>query len=214
MPVLIKGYVIGIVALISLPAIAYQGQMAAGVTGGYSVLDRGGALTPDTANGASFGLDLSYGLTESFGIGLETNFDVQSPFTLYGLGEVPGEAPGETEIGPVEINRVKASYVSQLTLSIIYVLDVMKLMPYFSLGVSGARNDQQTRRYDSWGYVLGMRLSIGAQYQVLEYLDVGAVFQSDFYYKGVSDFVGRIAVLARIAVKFNVGKLGKRPPPK
>ncbi len=196
-----------------VPVLGYGGNLGLGVAGGYVTTGRLGERPPATVDGGGFGVHLTYGFNESWGLCLEGNFDWHAPYTVYVLDEIADETEDETTVGYVEGATVERSFATSIALSVLYIVDVMRLMPYLGAGVIGARYNQKWGQTPIVGYDLGFRVTIGADFALLEYLSVGVVLHNDNYLVGNSDFYTRLEIMARVTFIFDVGKFGREPEP-
>ena len=198
---------------------AFEKSLRVGANIGYSANGRREALPPDTVHGAAFGFFLTYGITDSIGVSIDGSLDWHPAYRVYTLGEVPAPdatGPDDLVVGHVADYQVTRSYLSELALSVVYVIDVMDLLPFLLLGVSGARQDRIAKReaekgtlieYQG-GYVVGVRFGLGFDYMLLEQLGLGAQLASDIFLTNQIEFKGRLTVLARVTLVFDVSNFG------
>ncbi len=191
-------------------AQGYGGQLGVGAEAGYCASGRIEDTPPGSVHGGAFGAHLTYGFNDSWGISAEGNFDLHTPYVIYKKGEVEGEVPGVTEVDWVEDLSVDRSFASSVTLSVVYIVDVMRMLPFIALGVNGVRVDQRSGSVTRTGYAFGVRISLGVDYMLTDNLGLGAVLHYDNNIVGRSDFLRRIEILARITFFFDVANLGSR----
>ncbi len=201
-------------AIVLLPCAleAYGRHLGLGVEGGYVATGRNGSNPPEMVHGGALGAHITYVFTDSWGICLQGDVNWHAPYTIYALGEVAAqtEADEETSVGYVESDSVDASIATSASLSVIYVVDVMRLRPFLDLGITGARVDQRRENWLLTNLALGVRMGIGVDFMLFEYLGLGAAIYNDLYLFGDTDFGNRLEILARFTFLFDVGKLGRR----
>ncbi|MCP4600551.1 MAG: outer membrane beta-barrel protein [Proteobacteria bacterium] len=189
-----------------------------GVGGGYSATGRQGDDPPETVHGGTFGVHLTYGINDSWRISAEGNLDWHVPYVIYVLDEVPvetdpGTDPGadqgideeveeRTEVAYVKGPSVNRSISSSIALSVVYIVDVTHVVPFIGLGVTGIRVDELLGETSLTNYELGIRLSVGVDYMLNNYIGLGAVLHSDYLVHGHSYFNTRLEIVARVTFFF------------
>ncbi len=213
--------IIALAMILPQTSRAFEKSLRIGVNGGYGASARREDTPPGTIHGTAFGIFLVYGISSSWGISIESNLDWHSPSRIYKRGVVPASdptGPQDSELGHVGDYDVTRSYLSGITLSAVYAIDVSDIFPFFLLGVTGVRQDRIIEREIENGllieyqgaYALGLRFGIGFDYMLLKSLGLGAVLSSDIFLTDATDFKGRLTVLARITLVFDVSNFGKR----
>jgi Outer membrane protein beta-barrel domain len=207
-----------ILALVSLAALFLPGiasaidknQLSIGADLGYVATFRESGDQPPIVDGAAFGLHLEYGFDNTWGLRVEGNFDWHPDYGTIVVGEIVSPE-GEAEAGYLAGPSVTDCYLSATAISLVYNLDVMRVVPFLSLGVVGARVDQKENSVQTTNWELGIRMSIGADYMFLDYLGLGGILVSDQFFFGESDYENRMAVMARLTFFFDLssGSLAK-----
>ncbi|MCP4674981.1 MAG: hypothetical protein GY854_05650 [Deltaproteobacteria bacterium] len=211
-------------AMMLLPCAleAYGGHLGLGVEGGYVATGRDSGSPPEMVHGGALGAHITYGFTDSWGISLQGDVNWHTPYTVSVLGELAAEPQADTEtdtetdteektsVGYVEGDSVDASIATSVSLSLIYIVDVMRMQPFIDIGITGARVDQRMGDWLLTNFELGVRMGLGVDFMLFEYLGLGAAIYNDLYFIGDTDFSSRMEILARFTFFFDVGKLGRR----
>ena len=86
----------------------------------------------------------------------------------------------------------------------------MRLLPFIDVGITGARIDQRRGDWLLVNLAFGIRMGLGVDFMLFEYLGIGAAIYNDLFLFGGSDFSNRLEILARFTFLFDVSKLGRR----
>ena len=153
-----------------------------------------------------------YGFTDSLGISVEVgrtwyqSYSVESPKagdqtdTDEGDGkEVSEEGDDENEEEKTEIVSKRRPETTSLGLSIVYTLDVMRAMPFLSVGMAYVRIEEGMNEGQRVDYELGLRFCIGVEYMMSDRFALGVLGGYDRYITDTYEYGGRMAVVARIS---------------
>jgi hypothetical protein len=167
----------------------------------------------ETAHGIAFGGFFNFNFDNRWGLGLDLNRDWYFVTETVVVDEPGGEGgteapdPGFDEESGATETRNTITGVTNMALSVVYAIDVMRVVPFFALGVVG-----QLATLDE--YNIGARIGLGFDYLITENMGIGAVFHGDIFFLGNSEYQGRSAVLFRATFNFDVGEKTPNPATK
>lgn len=189
------------------PTVAFDKRLAIGAGGGYSQLVRRQPTDPTSAYGGGAAAHITFGLTDTFGLSLG------GAMAWYG-GYIPA-VPMETvdENGEPTTIYVKGPETSDLTtwdlaLSLIYAIDVTRIVPYLEIGAVAVRVAERLDGTEEVDLEVGMRIALGFDYLLLDHLSLGAAGGIDTYFTGTSGYGSRLAFLVRATLVWDLGELG------
>ncbi len=171
---------------------------------GYSGTYADTSKYPNIFNGAAFGLQGMYGFNESVALLLEGTFDWHAKYTSYVKDEVTNEDK-EVSMEWVAKSAVEHYYLTTWALSIVYAVDVTRVVPYLLAGTVGMRMDRTVDGVHDAAFGFGLRLGGGFDY-CFERLTIGAGITSDRYYVGNSDQERRILFFLRVSSLFHFSR--------
>jgi hypothetical protein len=180
---------------------------------GYCASDRAESGLPELVHGGALGLHLTYGITETWGISLEGNLDWYPPYQTYVLDQVIVETEdGDTDtlVGWVHGPWIGSSFLTSATASIIYMIDIMRVLPYVAVGLNASRSILKSGARYYKGSELGLRVSVGADYMFSPISGAGLALHEDISLVGTSAFSNRLAIMVRFIYFFNVENFVKR----
>ena len=183
-------------------SLGFAGQLGAGVDVGYSATFKSGDASPDILDGLAVGAHLTYGITKSFGLSFEGDFDWHPDYIMQTL-QAYQEAE-EVVVGYLDSAAVTRCFLTSVAASVVYAIDVMRVVPYLALGLVGTRSDQEINSRHIAEYDLGIRVSFGFTYALFDHLLLGAVLHSDTYLLSTTPYNTRIAVLANVTFAFDI----------
>lgn len=193
--------------LIAHVGFADVGSIGVGLEGGMSTLNRVSNNPPDTINGGMVGVLANYAFNDEFGVSLEGDLHIQGPYDILVRGLVPvddtaPEGKGDMIVDWIKGPHIKRSFVSSVTLSGLYFIEILTLRPYIVAGIAGIRSDLEYDFGQSTGYALGLRVGIGTDYLLMDKIGIGAIAQSDIFVIGASSYYTRLAFSARVTYFF------------
>jgi hypothetical protein len=187
-----------------MPRVAsgFSRQLWTGLDVGYSGTYVKEDTFPSIFDGLSFGANLFYGFNRFVGLSLEGAFDLHRAHTRYEIVEVQSGAT-QTVLGWAPGPKVSKYFLSSTALSVVYALDVMRVLPFVSIGVLGVRIDRKIDGQHQAEYDVGMRINLGFHYVFNTRFGLGALFTYDQHLYTNSDHKRRMAVLIRGTVVFD-----------
>lgn len=166
--------------------------------------------------GGGFRAHSVYGLTDSFGISLEggrswyQGYSVELAKAGDQMDTDSGEDESEEDTEQKEQERSsfskKRSRTSSLSLSVVYALDVMRAMPFLSIGVTSFRIEDETDDKRTVDYEIGLRFCIGVEYMLSERFALGVLGGYDRFVTDTHDYKGDISLTARISFVIGAGR--------
>lgn len=183
-------------------ALDFARSLQAGGHIGYSATYTDAGTKPTSFNGAAFGFQLVLGLTETVGLSLEGSFDWHKNYKECSKKEVTDD-DGELSLEWTPTADISRYFVSTAALSFVYIIDVTRLIPYFSIGPAGIRVDKTIDGRHDATYGFGIRASGGIDL-LFERFSVGLGVASDSYPVGNTDHGTRILFLLRISSLFYI----------
>lgn len=191
--------------------LAFDDQLEAGIEGGYANLTRRGGENPPLALGGGGGIRLRYGLTDWLGVvfaGRMTWYGAYRPWyrTTVTDPEDPEAEPVPVVVRGPAIERIQ---VRSFAFSLMYAFDVMRVVPFFSLGVVSARISEEHGGASVVDHELGLRTDLGADYALLDQLSIGATIGADTFLTDRSGYVSQFDIVVRISFLWEVGIFGR-----
>jgi hypothetical protein len=188
----------------SCRASDFARSLQAGGHVGYSSTHIDADTEPTSFNGAAFGFQLVLGLTEVVGLSLEGSFDLHKSYKERSKTEVTDE-DDNLSLGWEPSADISRYFVSTAALSIVYAIDVARLLPYFSLGPAGIRTDKTVDGIHEAAYGFGVRAAGGIDL-MFDRFCVGLGVAADSYWVGDTDHSTRILVWVRASALFHLKK--------
>ena len=177
-------------------------QLLAGLDVGYCGTYVQEDTFPSIFDGLSFGIHVLYGFNDFVGLSLEGAFDLHRSHTRYEIVEVQ-RGGNQTVLDWDEGPKVSNYYLSSTALSVVYALDVMRVVPFLSLGVMGARIDRKIDGQHRAEYDVGMRINVGFNYVFNNRFGLGTLFTYDQHIYANSDHKRRMTLLIRGSLVFD-----------
>ncbi len=196
---------LALLALVSLarPARALEGELRLAAGGQYSQLLRRSAGDPSLAHGGGPGIQLAYGLSDAWMVSAAGSLGWFAPWAPRIPTEMVNEE-GETVPVLAKGDRHDGILAAEMVFSVLYALDVMRVLPRFGAGVISARLDERRagERFVDWE--VGLRFEVGLDYDALEHLSIGAAAWFDTYFTARSAYIGKNTFLARITFRWDL----------
>ena len=187
--------------LYSLPSRTFAGEfqdtLQIGIHAGYSGTYIAPSVSPNIFNGVAVGAQVVFGINDFVGIAWDAAFDWHPSYREYLYEEYQnddGNLSMEWQPGP----RIDRYFVSTTALSLVYAIDVSRVVPYLTAGVSGARVDRDLDGVHEAQYALGVRLGGGFDYYFSKFTLGGGVTYDKYLY-GNTDHDARALFLLRIS---------------
>jgi hypothetical protein len=216
--------------MISSTAFAVGKNLVLGVDGQYSLLGRRADTGVGSLHGGAAGVHISYSFTDTWRLSLSgdhafyQSYMTQPQTAVEGNGETDTNGNGQDGEDIVDGNveqdqpsvSVSAVQLSSLALSVEYLVDIMRVMPFFAIGIIATRTyervetagDEETAIVGTASYDIGYRISLGFDYMLLGYLGLGAVLVSDNYITESSAYLGKLSILLRVTFCLDMGRFG------
>ncbi len=191
------------------PSIGYgfEKQLLVGVDAGYSGTFLSKKVWPYVFDGVALGAHITYGINSIIGVCLEGSFDLHKDH--YTAGEEVKEEDGEMVLTWVRGPKVTNYFLSTTALSLVYAVDVLRVVPYLSAGIVGARIDRRVAGKHEKDFEAGLRFSVGFDYNLLKHFGLGALVMTDRFYFGTSPHERRVTFLVRVSVGLTFDKSKK-----
>jgi len=132
---------LAICGVLPAPAAAYEDQGTLGIEAGYGVVVITDTTLPQ--HGVLFGLELSFGLGDQFAIRGHADY---------------GYHPGDDEM-----------HIGLFGVEVLYLLDIVRVVPYFGLGIDGIATGYQ----GAAGLELGFHVALGLEYLLSRHWLIG-----------------------------------------
>jgi hypothetical protein len=202
-------WVVAAAAALPIAAQAFDQRLGIGVGGDYSQLFRRQATDPLSAYGGGANVYIQYGFTDAFGASVAAGmawFGGYVPIVPVAAIDENGEQVTVFQRGP----QVDDIQLWDLALSLIYAIDVTRVVPYFALGVVSARIAETHAGQSVVDYEIGMRTDLGFDYKLLRHLTLGAAAGMDTYFTDSSGYSSRFEFIVRVTVIWDLCELGPR----
>lgn len=181
-----------------------------GLDAGYSTVPIRETYTPKGITGIASRVRGFYGLTNTIGIELlasTTIYTSYEPFYNDGNSNADNDDNPAIKAGP-KIDRVQLHAFSA---GAIYTLDLLKILPYFSAGVTyistGIHNDHDTKITNDFAVYLNGAI----EYRYKPYLWFGVVGNIHIPLTSNSPYLGKMDALVRITYIWRSQKLSSTP---
>jgi hypothetical protein len=168
-------------ALLFAPeARAFERQHHLGVDGGLSMLSIADKSTVDV--GAGFGLHYTYGLTDAF------NLVVEGASAIVAKGQLLDD--------PMNTPHTRPSTVSSFAVGAVYVLDVLRWVPYGGVLAGGYLMGGGT--LDRNKILGGVQFALGLDYQLTRSWAVGVAYRQHMIYTDLSTYPSYSTFFGRV----------------
>ena len=179
------------------PAGELQETLQLGIHIGYSGTYVDPAVSPNIFDGGAVGAHVVFGINDVVAVAWDAAFDWHRSYREYNYKEYENE-DGEVSMEWLPGAKIRRYFVSTTALSVLYAIDISRVVPYLVAGVSGARVDRDVNDVHDAGYALGLRVGGGFDYYFRRFT-VGVGITSDKYYLGNTDHDLRLVFLLRIS---------------
>ena len=183
-------------------------QLLLGGEVGYSGTFLSKDVFPYVFDGLALGAHLTYGITSVVGVCIEGSFDLHKDHVTAEKQVVVNE-DNEQELKWVEGPKVTNYFLSTTALSVVYAIDVLRVVPFLTAGIVGARIDRRVDGEHEKDFEAGLRFSLGFDYALLKHLALGAMVLTDRFYFGTSPHERRMAFMVRISAGLSFDKSKK-----
>ena len=185
-------------------ATAFDKRLQAGISTGYSATYIRKENIPNIFNGLALGGHIEYGLNRVFAISIDGAIDLHRPYRPWVKGERPN-SEGEMVPGWVEGPINDKYFLSTGAFSVLYAIDLFRIVPIISVGFVATREDRRIDGEHQTSRAFGFRIGGGFEYY-FKHFSVGAGIHSDRYVGSRdNDLVNRIAFSVKGAVVFDFG---------
>jgi hypothetical protein len=198
-------------AILPLGAAAteIEGPFGVEVGGGYANTAPRTAAYPNSLNGGAARARLSYDLTDALGVAAVAQiswFESRRP-----LVEIEYEdETGALVTGVAYGDAITRTRLQELGLGLIYALDVLRVVPFLSAGVSSLREVERAGSREVTGYDVVLWMEVGADLAVTERFRVGASAIFDLFLTERTELSGQTTFLVRAGVALGPAKAGRR----
>lgn len=198
------------IVLTLLPATGdgFAKQLLLGAEVGYSGTFLSKDVFPYIFDGVALGAHLTYGITSVVGVCVEGSFDLHKDHVTAEKQVIVNE-DNEQELKWVEGPKVTNYFLSTTALSLVYAIDVLRVVPFLTAGIVGARIDRRVNGEHEKDFEAGVRLSIGFDYALLKHLALGAMVLTDRFYFGTSPHERRVVFMVRFSAGLSFDKSKK-----
>jgi hypothetical protein len=146
---------------------------------------------------------LEYGLNRVFAVSIDGAVDLHRPYFLYERG-VGIDDEGNEVLDWTKPQKVTKYFHSSGAISVLYAIDLFKIVPVFAVGAIATRVDRRIDGKKETGRAFGIRIGGGFEYY-LGLFSFGAGVYSDRYFGGSARVVNRIFLALKGAVVFDLG---------
>jgi hypothetical protein len=212
-----KSSAVALAALLAAAALApgnagaseWEGVLGLEAGGGYSTASPRSASSPSALNGGAVRARLYYGLTDALGVAVTGQIawlQDRRPVASIQYEDETGAMLSALGYGDV-ITRTR---LQDLGGSLIYTLDVLRVVPFLAAGVASMRVVEEVAGAERVDHDVVLRFEIGADFAAHERFRIGASAVFDLFLTRHSDFTAQTAFLIRAAVVLGPAKLGSR----
>ena len=193
-----------LLAVLTTPATSrgFARQLWTGVDVGYSGTYTREDIFPSIFDGLSLGLHALYGFNSYVGISWEGAFDLHFKYQIYEQAEISNDS-GNTTLGWAPVAKVENYYLSSTAVSFVYAIDVLRFVPFISLGLLGVRVDKKIEGVHEHGYDLGIRINLGFNYIFKKRFGLGSLFSYDQHIYRNTGHKRRMVLLIRLSLVFD-----------
>ena len=186
------------------PSEGFDKRLQLGLSAGYSATYLRKDNWPNIFGGVALGGFAEYGINRVFAISVEGATDLHLPYTPQEKTVVIGE-DGKEEIGYERGRRVDKYFHSTGAISVLYAIDLFRIVPVFSVGFVATREDKRFDGEHQTVRLYGFRIGGGFEYY-LKYFSFGAGVYSDRYVANENkEITNRLCLSIRGAYVFDFG---------
>jgi hypothetical protein len=194
-------------ALVPDRAVAseWEGVFGLEAGGGYAIAAPRTAAEPSALNGGALRARLFYGLTDALGVAVTGQiawFEARRPVASIGSLDETGQVVSGLGYGD-EITRTR---LQDLGGSLIYTLDVLRVVPFLSAGVASMRTVEEDSAAVRVEHDLVLRFEVGADVAALDWFWIGASAVFDTFLTQRADFTAQTTFLVRASVVLGPAK--------
>jgi hypothetical protein len=203
------------VAALAAPSVAraeeaaWEGAIGLEAGGGYAIAAPRTAAAPSSLSGGAFRARIWYGLTDALGVAVTGQiswFQGRRPLS---------EIQYEDETGALVSGLGYGAAITQTRLqdlggSLIYALDVLRVVPFLAAGVASLRAVETGAAGERIEHDVVLRFEIGVDVAALARFRIGASATFDTFLTQRADFTAQTAFLIRAAVVLGPAVLGRR----
>ena len=193
-------------SLFAMPSVGFgfDKRLQAGILTGWSgtYYDKRDVY-PYIHDGVLLGGHIEYGLNRVFALAIDGAVDLHLPYDLYERGIGKNEEGNEV-LDWAEPRRVTKYFHSSGAFSVLYAIDLFRIVPVFAVGVIVTRVDRRIEEKRETKRAFGIRIGGGFEYY-LQRFSFGAGLYSDRFLGGNSDVINRLFLAIKGAVVFDLG---------
>jgi hypothetical protein len=187
----------------SCDANAFDKRLQTGVSVGYSGTYIDEDNFPNIFDGLALGGYMEYGLNKVFAISIDGAVDLHRPYQAWVQGEILDDE-GKQDLGWVEGPKVTKYFHTTGAISVLYAIDLFRIVPVFSVGFVATRVDKRIDGKHEKESAFGFRIGGGFEYYLGRF-SFGAGVHSDRYIGRDIELINRLCVSAKGAVVFDFG---------
>jgi len=193
------------------PAAAadFVGDCGIELGAGYANAALTSAASPSAPNGGAVRARISYGITDAFGVAAAAQIswlESRRPIVATEYEDDTGALVSGFAFGG-EIARTR---LQELGLGVVYALDILRVVPFVSAGVSSLRTVEEVDSAKTVDYDAVLWLEVGADLSLTEHILIGASAVFDLFLSDRTAFSGQTVLLVRAGFTFDLGKVGGR----
>lgn len=158
---------------------------------------------PSIHDGVVLGGHVEYGLNRVFALAVDGSVDLHLPYDLFEWGIIKDE-DGKEMLGWAKPKRVTNYFHTSGAFSILYAIDLFKVVPVFAVGVIVVRVDRRIDEERETKRAFGIRIGGGFEYY-LQRFSFGAGIYSDRFLVGNAEVIHRTFLALKGAVVFDLG---------
>jgi len=182
---------------------AFEDTLSLGAETGYSFLYLRQPANTLATSGSKSQINLFWGISDCIGVNASVSmawyFDYAPVITVETIDE-EGVATTHLKYG-APVTRIM---INDFALSLVYAFDIMRVVPFVSIGILSARVAETRNKNKTADNELGMRLTFGADYTVKKNLTLGAVIERNTHTSKISNYKSQTAILLRATYVWNL----------
>ncbi len=214
------GLIIATLAFVGITMIAPEARADGktfdlGVDARYSSLSRQAELGPALLHGTGIGGHITYTINDAWRISVNAghvwfeSYMVLLPPPPDEEGQSdPNDDPNPEEEEEPVVMIFNQPQVSSAALSIEYMLDITRVLPFFALGFIVNRSSEEIDGELSVNFDLGYRLSLGFDFMFTDYFSAGIALYSDAYLLENTVYTAQLSALVRASICFDTENPG------
>jgi len=190
-------------------AADWEGVFGLEVGGGYAVASPRTAATPSALNGGALRARLFYGFTDALGVAITGQmawFEARRPVASIEYEDETGDLVTGMGYG----DKVARTRLQDLGGSLVYTLDVLRVIPFLAAGVASMRTVEEAAAVERVEHDVVLRFEIGVDIAALDWFWIGASAVFDTFLTQRADFTAQTTILIRAAVVFGPDESGGR----